>query len=128
MHELYITECILKSVIEALPSEVSPSAVQQVRVEVGQLDAVIPDTLMFLFDAIKPSYGMPGAELDLEQIDVLCRCCDCTDEFGIDLPQFICPACGSSQVEVLRGRGITLRHITAEDPEVGDSNGNIRHS
>ncbi len=126
MHELYITECILKSVIEALPSEVSPSAVQQVRVEVGQLDAVIPDTLMFLFDAIKPSHGMPKAELLIEQIKVWCLCHGCNHEFGIDLPLFICPLCSSSQVEVLRGRGITLRHITAED-SAGDNHGNNSH-
>ena len=126
MHELYIADCILKSVNEALPAEVSPALVQQVQVEVGQLDAVVPDNLTFLFDAIKDSYGMPQAELLIEQIDVLCRCCDCANEFGIDIPLFICPLCGSSQVEVLRGRGITLKHITVEDLE-GDNHGNTCH-
>jgi len=115
MHELYIAECILKSVNESLPAEVSSAWVQQVQVQVGQLDAVVPDNLIFLFNAIKVSYGMPQAELNLEQIGIWCRCCDCTHEFGIDLPLFICPVCNSGQVEVLRGRGITLSKIIVED-------------
>ncbi len=115
MHELYIAECILKSVNEALPAEVLSASVKQVQVEVGLLDAVVPDNLTFLFDAIKGSHGMPQAELLIEQIDILCRCCDCTNEFSIDIPLFICPFCGSGQVELLRGRGIILQHITTED-------------
>ena len=115
MHELYITECILKSVNEALPAGVSPASVQKVHIQVGQLDAVIPETLAFLFDAIKESQGMPQAALDIEHIDVLCRCQDCSYEFGIDMALFLCPACGSGQVDVLRGRGITLTRIIAEE-------------
>ena len=115
MHELYITECIFESVKTALPAGVLPASVQQVQVQVGQLDAVIPETLTFLFDAIKESQGMPQAKLDIEQINVLCRCQDCNFEFGIDLPLFLCPACGGGQVDVLQGRGITLIKIIAED-------------
>ena len=126
MHELYIAECILNSARDALPNEVSPESVKQLQVQIGQLDAVVPANLIFLFDAIKVSHGMPQAELLIEQIGIWCRCCDCTNEFGIDIPLFICPLCGSGQVEVLRGRGITLRHITAEDSE-GDNHGNTRH-
>ena len=115
MHELYIAECILKSARNALPEEVTPASVKQIEVQIGQLDAVIPDNLSFLFDAIKVSHGMPKAELLIEQIKVWCRCHGCNHEFGIDLPLFICPVCGSSQVEVLRGRGITMQQITTED-------------
>ena len=126
MHELYIAECILNSARDALPEEVSPASVQQLQVQIGQLDAVVPDNLAFLFDAIKVSHGMPQAELLIEQIGIWCRCLDCFYEFSIDIPLFICPLCGGSQVEVLRGRGITLKRITAEDSE-GDNHGNTRH-
>jgi len=120
VHELYIAECILKSAREALPGGLSPASVVRIQVQVGQLDAVIPETLTFMFDAIKSSHEMPEAELDLEVIGVCCRCQDCSHEFSIDLPLFICPVCGGGNVEVLRGRGITLSRITAED---SDGNG-----
>lgn len=127
MHELYIAESILKSVSEALPENLPPASVRQVRVEVGQLDAVIPETLTFLFDAIKASHGMSRAELLIESIEVRCRCRQCHRQFGLDLPVFLCPDCGSGQVDVLRGRGITLRRITAQDYE-GEERGDFRHS
>jgi len=127
MHELYIAESILASIREALPAEVLPESVWRVQVQVGKLDAVIPESLTFMFDAIKGSHGMPRAELLLEPIEVCCRCNECNHEFGIDLPLFICPVCSGSQVEVLRGRGITLTRIITEDPKEAD-NGNTCHS
>ena len=127
MHEPYIAECIAKSVSASLPPDVTPASVTQVCVQVGQLDAVVPETLKFSFDAIKSSSGMPRAELQIEEIVVRCRCRDCAYEFGIELPVFICPVCNGSHVEVLQGRGIMLTRITADDAE-GEAHGNTSHS
>jgi hydrogenase nickel incorporation protein HypA/HybF len=115
MHELYITECLLKTARESLPPEVPPEAVQSIIVQVGALDAVVPETLLFLFDSLKGSSGMPNAELQIETIEVLCHCKECGHEFGVELPVFICEHCGSGCVDVVRGRGITLTRIVAED-------------
>jgi hydrogenase nickel incorporation protein HypA/HybF len=117
MHELYIAESILKSVRDSLPPVVLPTSVLKVDVEAGQLDAVIPETLIFLFDAIKASHDMPRAELSVETIPVKCRCRDCSSEFSLDLPIFLCPTCNGGNVEVMQGRGIRLTNITAEDTE-----------
>jgi hydrogenase nickel incorporation protein HypA/HybF len=117
MHELYIANCIIESVSDSLPSDVMPSRVTQVCVQVGQLDAVVPETLKFSFDAIKQSHEMPRAELQITEIPVRCRCRHCAHEFGIELPVFICPKCGAAHVDVLRGRGITLTRIMADDPK-----------
>jgi hydrogenase nickel incorporation protein HypA/HybF len=123
MHELYIAESILKSTASSLPQGIRPDAVRRILVRVGRLDAVVPESLEFVFDAIKKSYGMPAAELWLEPEDVLCRCLDCGREFEVDAPCFICPFCGRARVEVLRGRGITLTRIVAEDlEEAGNGN------
>jgi hydrogenase nickel incorporation protein HypA/HybF len=127
MHELYIAECIVKSVAASLPRDLPSDSVREVRVQVGQLDAVIPDTLIFVFDAIKETSGLPNANLSVEQIDVVCRCRACTHEFGIELPVFICPQCGGGDVEVLRGRGILLTGITVENEEAKED-GNSDHS
>lgn len=117
MHELYIAESILTSARQALPAGVSPESVRQVCVQVGKLDAIIPEILAFMFDAIKGSHGMSEAELLQESIEVNCRCGECNYKFGIELPLFICPACGGSQVEVLSGRGIKLTKIYTDDSE-----------
>jgi len=126
MHELYIAQCILKSVANSLPKDVASESVSEVRVEVGKLDAVVPDTLTFLFDAIKSEHGMSGARLVLEEIPVLCRCQSCGREFEIEIPLFLCPDCGSGNIQVLRGRGITLTAIHVNDES--DEDGNTGHS
>ncbi|MBU0508053.1 hydrogenase maturation nickel metallochaperone HypA [bacterium] len=127
MHELYIAECILKSVADSLPPGMNPQAVEEVRVQLGKLDAVVPDTLTFLFDAIKTNGGMPNARLALSEIEVVCRCENCENEFGIEVPVFLCPSCGSGNVKVLRGRGITLTGIQVKD-ENGEDDGNSGNS
>jgi len=122
MHELYIAQSILSSVKKSLPENVAAEAVTQVRVEVGQLDAVVSESLLFLFDAIKSESGMSAAELLVETIPVRCHCRACANEFTLELPVFLCPACGSGDTEILQGRGIRLTGITAnvdEDMEHG---------
>ncbi len=115
MHELYLAQSIISSVKKSLPAGIAPERVTEVRVEVGQLDAVVPDTLTFLFDAIKAEGGLTGATLAVTQSNVACRCRDCAHEFTMDLPVFICPECGGGDIELLRGRGILLTGITATD-------------
>jgi hydrogenase nickel incorporation protein HypA/HybF len=70
---------------------------------------------------------MPNAELIVEQIPVACLCKDCSKEFEMDLPVFICPDCQSGNVELLRGRGIRLTGITVNELEDKD-HGNTGHS
>lgn len=126
MHELYIAQSIISSVKKSLPENVAAEAVTHVRVEAGQLDAVVNDTLTFLFDAIKAESGLPQAMLFVETIPVRCRCRACGHEFSLDLPVFLCPACGSGETDLLQGRGIRLTGISADIDE--DENGHSDHS
>jgi hydrogenase nickel incorporation protein HypA/HybF len=127
VHELYIAECILKAVQSSLPPDIGPERVEQVRVQVGKLDAVVTESLVFLFDAIKTGSQMPNAVLQVDEIGVLCRCRDCGQDFSIEFPLFICPHCQSSQVDVVRGRGLQLTGISVSDDERGDD-GHSDHS
>lgn len=115
MHELYIAQSIIGTVKKSLPEDLHSSLVRKVHVACGQLDAVVPETLEFLFDAIKNDYEMPESQLVIQVIPVLCRCTDCKNEFSLELPVFVCPACGSGHVAVLQGRGIRLTKIEAAD-------------
>ncbi len=115
MHELYIAECILQSARRALPKGTEPDAVEQVRVRVGKLDAVVPESLLFLFDAIKASHKMPQAQLEITEEEVRASCRRCSAESTLPEPVFICPECGSGDVAILAGRGIFLDRLTIRD-------------
>ncbi|MBI5058860.1 hydrogenase maturation nickel metallochaperone HypA [candidate division KSB1 bacterium] len=116
MHELYIAQCIIDGVRRSLPAEVPADEVQAVAVRVGQLDAVVPDTLRFLFDAIKVDAGLIRAQLEIEVEPVQLTCNHCGDRFTIDEPVFRCPRCAGANVATLAGRGITLQRIAIADP------------
>ncbi|MCX6641231.1 MAG: hydrogenase maturation nickel metallochaperone HypA [bacterium] len=115
MHELYIAESILNSVLDLLPAGITPERVTKVHLSVGQLDAVVSESLIFLFDAIKGTKGLPHAQLAIETIAVLCQCKTCAHQFNLDLPIFICPQCNGSDVILLQGRGISIYRIEAKD-------------
>jgi hydrogenase nickel incorporation protein HypA/HybF len=115
MHELYIAQSIISTVKKSLPDGIECSMVRSIYVDCGQLDAVIPETLSFLFDAIKSEYQMTESELCIRVIPVLCKCGDCLREFSIELPVFICPDCRGGNIQVLQGRGIRLTKIEAAD-------------
>ncbi|MBU1920367.1 hydrogenase maturation nickel metallochaperone HypA, partial [bacterium] len=53
MHELYIAQSIINTVHDSLPDGIDAMRVREVHVACGKLDAIVPDTLEFLFDAIK---------------------------------------------------------------------------
>ncbi|MCC6476678.1 hydrogenase maturation nickel metallochaperone HypA [bacterium] len=116
MHELYVAQCILDSAEKALPDDVAGSSVREIVVLVGRLDAIVNDSLTFLFDVIKAERGFPSAALRIDVEPVSCRCLRCTEQFAVpDVDCFFCPECNSRDVKVLTGRGIRIMEMTVED-------------
>jgi hydrogenase nickel incorporation protein HypA/HybF len=115
VHELYLAECILRSARQALPPGVEPEAVERILVRVGKLDAVMPESLVFLFDATKSSQGFTDAKLELVEEEVRALCTGCGSEFELAEPVFICPSCGSGNVRIVKGRGLFLEKIMIRD-------------
>ena len=111
MHELYLADAILRNACASLPQNLTPDAIQCLKVDVGALDAVVPENLVFLFDALKKDYGAVRAELIVNRVEVICQCRDCRSEFTLDTPVFRCPQCSSPRVDLLQGRGLTLTEI-----------------
>jgi hydrogenase nickel incorporation protein HypA/HybF len=100
MHEL--------SLCHAIAGVVKPYAdgrhVDIVRVQIGALRQVVPDSLTFCWTLVRDHEDMPDAELELEFVtaEVKCRSCD---EHSTITSQWclLCPQCESADVEVLRG-------------------------
>ena len=73
MHEL--------SLCQAIAGVVRPYAVDKhvvvVRVQVGALRQVVPDSLTFCWDLIREYESMPDAQLELEMVpaEVVCHTC-----------------------------------------------------
>ncbi|MCI4676673.1 hydrogenase maturation nickel metallochaperone HypA [Candidatus Mycolicibacterium alkanivorans] len=100
MHEL--------SLCQAIAGVVRPYAegrrVDVVRVQVGALRQVVPESLSFCWTIVREHENMPEAELELELVTGEVRCRSCGQQSEIASRWSVCcPQCDSGDVEVVRG-------------------------
>ena len=99
MHEL--------SLCHAIAGVVKPYAagrrVDVVRVQVGALRQVVPDSLTFCWSLVRDHESMPEAELELELVAAEVSCRSCGQRSEIESRWSVCcPQCASGDVEVIR--------------------------
>lgn len=117
MHELSIAQSILDIVRQNLPPGKVVS-VSVVRLRIGAMAGVLPDSLEFCFSAITQGTPAEGATLEIEHVPLTARCATCGRESTIAPTMFICPLCGSNTLTVVSGREMQVREI-----EIADGNG-----
>lgn len=78
--------------------------IEIVRVQIGALRQVVPDSLSFSWELVRDHESMPGAELELDFVvaEVTCRSCHRRSEIASRW-SLCCPSCESADVEILRG-------------------------
>jgi hydrogenase nickel incorporation protein HypA/HybF len=103
MHEMAITQ----SVIDAVCEHAAGRRVHSVKLEVGALCAVVPDSMQFCFELATEGTVADGARLDLNVQPCIARCRTCDSQFELPDLILLCP-CGSADVEVLAGRDLKI--------------------
>jgi hydrogenase nickel incorporation protein HypA/HybF len=107
MHELAITQ----SIVETIADRVKDGRVTVVRLEIGALAGVVPDSVSFCFDLVAEGTNVAGADLEITRPKGVSRCRDCGNEFEHDDPIAAC-GCGGVDLDVLSGR--QLRIVSVE--------------
>ena len=103
MHEMAIT----RNVVDTVCEHAAGRRVHSVRVEVGALCAVAPDSIQFCFDLAVEGTVAEGARLDLDVRQGSALCHSCGREFALDDLILVCP-CSSTDVEVLAGTELKI--------------------
>jgi hydrogenase nickel incorporation protein HypA/HybF len=106
MHELSITQ----SVVDAIVERMAGATVRCVRLEIGKLSGVVPDSVRFCFDVICAGTPLAGATLDIVESSGFARCRDCGEEFQLNDMIMLCP-CGSANVRVLTGQQLRIKSV-----------------
>jgi len=115
MHELGIARDLFKIVVQKA-KENSLKAVTKVRIKVGVASGIEEGLLRHSFlDHIFPGTIAEGAELELVEEAVETKCKDCGTQIESS-QEFIlhCPACGSFNIEVTKGKDVYLESIEGE--------------
>lgn len=118
MHELSIAQSLLEIVLEE-GGRHGLGYVKVIRLQVGALASVVPESLTFCFDLVSADTIAAGASLEIETIPVVSRCGTCNIPFEVVNHVFLCPQCGEPTLELVSGRELSILSIEGES---GDGN------
>lgn len=116
MHEMSIASNLMKIIDEALKDR-SVSKVLSFKLRIGELRAVEPDALRFCFEILSQGTRLEDAQMKIEDVPVRARCQKCKSQFTIKDFLFLCPNCGSPDIEPLSGNELDLISIEIEENE-----------
>jgi hydrogenase nickel incorporation protein HypA/HybF len=119
MHELSLVTSIVETVTETLADH--PGArVKEVRLRVGALASVIPESLEFCWGIVSEGTALEGARLVVDVLPVVVYCERCAEEATLDgVQSFRCPRCGEQCGEIRQGRELEIDSIEIDEPEEG---------
>jgi hydrogenase nickel incorporation protein HypA/HybF len=114
MHELSLAREILEIVRQNLPLE-NGGNIKSVRLRIGEMAGVVPESLEFCFEALAQGTSIEGAAFIMEKIPLIVRCATCGKESRIEQTFFVCPLCNSRDLSIVSGRELEVSEIEIED-------------
>ena len=113
MHELAITEGILKTVLPAA-EQGGAKKILEIRLRIGEFADVIPECVQAYLDVIGVGTIAEGAKVVAETVPSTAACRSCGFTGHIDRRLAKCPECGSDDIRLLSGREFTVESIACE--------------
>jgi hydrogenase nickel incorporation protein HypA/HybF len=110
MHELSIAQSILEIVREYVPEQGS-AEVQSVKVRLGNLSGVVPESLEFCFSALISDTPWREAKLNFEHVPTEVDCLECGKRSRIEEPLFLCPECNGNKIKLISGAQLQVVEI-----------------
>lgn len=107
MHE----SALARNLLAAVLARAGGGRVRVVRGWVAETEALSPESLAFHFAAHARGTVAEGARLELELLRVEARCAACGDTYAPEHHVTVCPACGSTDAELLGRTGLGLRAL-----------------
>lgn len=118
MHELSLAQNIVEIVQQYAPGAQGRS-VRSVKLKVGELAGVVPDSLDFCFSAITANTPLSGTTLKIERVPFTLQCKNCNNPFASEFGTVICPGCGSENTQVVAGTEMQVVEIEVDDTTTG---------
>ena len=117
MHELSLATSIVETVTETL-AEHPGARVKEVRLRVGVLASVIPESLEFCWGIVTEATPLDSSRLVVDVLSVVVHCAACAQDSELDgVQSFRCPRCGQPCSEMSQGRELEIESIDIEDEE-----------
>ncbi|MGA2888985.1 MAG: hydrogenase maturation nickel metallochaperone HypA [Terracidiphilus sp.] len=119
MHELSIVTSIVETVTEtlnALPDSSWGGRVKEVRLRVGALASVIPESLEFCYGIAAEGTPLEGSRLVVNVLPVVVHCAACGEDAELEgVQSFRCPKCGEPSYDLRQGRELEIESFEIEE-------------
>lgn len=103
MHEVSIALSLL-DLITAQCKKEGYHSVGSVRLRIGRASGILPEALLFAFDAIKSDTAARDAVLVVDTVSLGGICSECSSPFEVDEAYVLeCPKCGSGSFRINKG-------------------------
>lgn len=113
MHELPVTKSIVNiSCEEAEKHKVHK--VKEIRIKIGELTGLVPDSIQYYFDIISKGTKVEGALLDIEKLPIKILCNSCGNNFKASKHDFQCTRCSSRDIKIEGGNEFYIESLEVE--------------
>ncbi|MEB3252903.1 MAG: hydrogenase maturation nickel metallochaperone HypA [Cyanobacteriota bacterium] len=113
MHELSLTEALIDTVLTLAAGQ----PVQRVVLEIGELAAILPDSMAFCFAACKAHTPLAETVLDIVIQPGRGRCRACGHEQAMEFPYGLCQRCDSPALAIIAGQDLVVQTIVLQSLE-----------
>ena len=110
MHELAVTESILKIVLDSAQKNRAAS-VTDITLTVGSLSSIVDDSVQFYWNHISQGTICKNAKLHFNRVMATLQCLDCGATYSLIEELTPCPSCGSINVVIQSGEEFQVDHI-----------------
>lgn len=107
MHELSICSAIAKIAHDVAAGR----PVERVRVDVGHLRQVVPETLSHSWEMVVFGTPLDGVPLEVREVPAIIECRQCKSRTRLEDPIFRCEACGSTETDVISGNELLVTSL-----------------
>ncbi len=112
MHEAALTQGLMKILMtEAQRHQVT--RITRVRLKIGTLRAVEPQSMAFCFNAFADGTLAQDAELVIDVLPAMAQCQHCGSEFVVIKFHFQCDRCQSREVQLIQGNELYIESFDA---------------
>lgn len=106
-------EGAMRQVLDAA-QQAEASRVLEIRLRIGVLSSVVPESLQFAFEAVAKGTMAQHARLIIESIPARYWCEPCQQEFESTRLLAVCPHCDTLSRELRSGREMELASVEVE--------------
>jgi hydrogenase nickel incorporation protein HypA/HybF len=117
MHELSVAQNIVEIIQQHVP-ESEWERVAAVRLKIGAVAGIVPESLEFSFQAITTESLLSHARLEIEFVPFRIHCHACNTTLENEAGFMLCSTCGSTDTKILSGSELYITEIEITEPEV----------